>query len=250
MGDDNYIDGAISASFADNINKAKKLGATKIIAIDNINEGWIAVFYLRLYKLFHPILKKINLGSKLTADDSIFLFKSSNKLGALDNNRQHLMEMILIGYNDVFVGTNSTNIIGGKNNPGPNASPPDGDNGRIVLDGLPLSYDFPALLTSVSKILTNNSIGGPAIGGSDQSSAVNSSSSANPSPAKIDLSISGSGGYHSAQTLVKDFERSIRPFDITKLSLSGSESNLAMSIGLSTYYQPAKSLMINSKEVR
>jgi len=153
-------------------------------------------------------------------------------------------------YNDVFVGTNSTNIIGGKNNPGPNASPPDGDNGRIVLDGLPLSYDFPALLTSVSKILTNNSIGGPAIGGSDQSSAVNSSSSANPSPAKIDLSISGSGGYHSAQTLVKDFERSIRPFDITKLSLSGSESNLAMSIGLSTYYQPAKSLMINSKEVR
>ncbi|MBI2589283.1 hypothetical protein HYW35_03750 [Candidatus Saccharibacteria bacterium] len=153
-------------------------------------------------------------------------------------------------YNDVFVGTNPTNIIGGKNDPSPNALPPDGDNGRIVLDALPISYDFPALLTSVSKILANNSIGGPAIGGSDQSSAVNSDPSAHPSPAKIDLSISGGGSYQGAQTLIKDFERSIRPFDITKLSLSGSESSLAITIGLNTYFQPAKSLMITSKEIR
>ena len=152
-------------------------------------------------------------------------------------------------YNDVFVGTNPTNIIGGKNDPSSNSLPPDGDNGRIVLDALPVSYDFPALLTSVSKILTNNSIGGPAIGGSDQSSAVNNKPSAHPSSAKIDLSISGSGSYRSAQTLIKDFERSIRPFDITKLSLSGSESNLAVSVGLSTYYQSAKSLMVGSKEI-
>lgn len=153
-------------------------------------------------------------------------------------------------YNEVFEGASPTNIIGGKNDPSPSAIPPDGNNGRIVLDALPLSYDFPALLTSVSKILANNSIGGPSIGGTDQSSILDSSPSAKPQPTKIDLSISGNGGYHNAQTLIKDFERSIRPFDITKLSLSGSESSLVMSIGLSTHYQPAKSLMIGSKEIR
>ncbi|MBI2592220.1 hypothetical protein HYW36_01965 [Candidatus Saccharibacteria bacterium] len=153
-------------------------------------------------------------------------------------------------YNDVFEGASPANILGGKNDPSPNASPPDGTNGRIVLDALPTSYDFPALLTSVSKILTNNSIGSPSIGGSDLSSTLTSTPSANPQPVKIDLSVSGNGGYHNAQALIKDFERSIRPFDISKLSLSGSESNLVISTVLSTYYQPAKSLMTNTKEIR
>lgn len=105
IGDDNYIDGAISTSFADNINKAKELGATKIIAVDNINRGLMAVFFLRLYKLFHPKLKKVNLGSKIILDDRIFLVKPSKKLlitGALDNNRKHLKETILMGFNDVM----------------------------------------------------------------------------------------------------------------------------------------------------
>lgn len=157
---------------------------------------------------------------------------------------------LITQYNDVFEGSSPTNVIGGKNDPSPSATPPDGNNGRIVLDALPLSYDFPALLTSVSKILANNSIGSPSIGGADLSSTLDSRPSANPQPTKIDLSISGNGSYHNAQTLIKDFERSIRPFDITKLSLSGSESSLVMSIGLSTYYQPAKSLMVNNKEIR
>ncbi|TSC77958.1 MAG: hypothetical protein G01um101424_92 [Parcubacteria group bacterium Gr01-1014_24] len=100
-----YIDGAISTSFADNINKAKELGATKIIAIDNTNKWPTANLFLRLYKLFHPNLKKLNLSSKFTPDDSIFLFKPSKSLsvmGTLDNNQQRLRETIKIGYDDVM----------------------------------------------------------------------------------------------------------------------------------------------------
>lgn len=105
MGKDEYIDGAISTSFSDNINKAQELGATKIIAIDNINRGPLAVFFLILYKLFHPRLKKINLIPKLNLNDSVFLLKPSKKLpvtGAIDNSRRHLGETIKIGYDDVI----------------------------------------------------------------------------------------------------------------------------------------------------
>lgn len=81
------------------------MGATKIIAVDNINPDLSAILYLKLYKFFHPKLKKINLGSKITADDNVFIFKPSKKIpitGAMDNNQQHLKETIEIGYDDVM----------------------------------------------------------------------------------------------------------------------------------------------------
>src|SRR3990167_8406620 len=61
------------------------------------------------------------------------------------------------------------NFIGGKNTTDPNTSPPDGDNARLVLDALPSKYDFPALISSVSKILTNAGIASPGIAASDMS---------------------------------------------------------------------------------
>lgn len=152
-------------------------------------------------------------------------------------------------YNDVFIGSSPTNAIGGKNDPSPNAVPPDGDNGRIVLDGLPATYDFPALLTSLSKLLAQDGIGSPSIGGTDQSQTANNQPSSNPQPSNIDVTISGTGSYSNAQSLIKDLERSIRPFDITKLTLNGSDANMSVSLAVSTYYQPAKTLNLNTKEV-
>ena len=43
------------------------------------------------------------------------------------------------------------NVIGG--NPS-GSGPNDGDNGKIVLDALPGQYDFPALATSLTKLLS------------------------------------------------------------------------------------------------
>jgi hypothetical protein len=63
------------------------------------------------------------------------------------------------------------------------------------------------------------------------------------------LSISGTTTYSGAERLIKDLERSIRPFDATKLSISGSGA-ITVNIDVNTYYQPAKSLMISDKEVK
>lgn len=150
----------------------------------------------------------------------------------------------------IFEGTNPKNIIGGRNITDKSAAPPDGNNSRIVLDALPSSYDFPALISSMSKIMTNNGITNPSISGTDQSDKVDSTPSSNPSPVPISLSVSGSSSYSQVQSVIKDFERSIRPFDLTNLHLQGSESAMTFSANLNTYFQPSKTLKISDKAVQ
>lgn len=158
-------------------------------------------------------------------------------------------DTLVTQFKTVFEGTSPTNVIGGKNDPSPGAQPPDGDNARVVLDALPTNYDFPALLTSMSKLLNSNGIGGSTIGGSDQSATNASAPVAKPEPHPIDLTLGGTGDYAKVQKLVNDLERSIRPFDITSLTLSGNESSLVATMNLITYYQTAKTVNINSKEI-
>ena len=163
---------------------------------------------------------------------------------------------LITQYNNVFEGSNPTNIIGGKNTTKPKASAPDGDNARIVLDALPSSYDFPALISSIAKILSDDNIANPSVTGTDQSdtigktsSVVNSALSTASQPVPITLTVSGTSSYKGIQRLIGDFGRVIRPFDTTNVQLSGKNSAMTFSMGLTTYYQPAKELTIGSKEI-
>lgn len=150
----------------------------------------------------------------------------------------------------VFEGNNPANIIGGKNTTDQSAVPPDGDNSRIVLDALPSSYDFPALLSSMTKIFSNNQLSGVGISGSDQSDSAVTTASGTPAPIPIPLTINGAGNYSAVLALINDLERSIRPFDITNLQIQGSSSQMTISASLSTYYQPGKTLNITDKAVQ
>lgn len=152
-------------------------------------------------------------------------------------------------YKDVFIGSNSVNIIGGNAN-ATSSSSQDGDNGKIVLDALPTTYDFPALLTSLSNMLGSDGVGVQSIGGTDQSTTINNDPTYNPQTQQIDLNISATSTYNGANRLLKDLERSIRPFDVTHLALSGDQGNMVINIDLTTYYQPAKTLIIPSKEIK
>jgi hypothetical protein len=161
------------------------------------------------------------------------------------NSAQQLVKY----YNDVFEGNNPVNLIGGQNTSDPNAQPPNGNNARLVLNALPSKYDFPALITSVAKIMANDGIATPSITGIDDSPNVNTEASAEPKPVPIQLTIGGTTSYAGLQTLINDLERSIRPFDITGLQLNGSNAQLSFSATITTYFQPAKSLDVGSKEV-
>jgi uncharacterized protein YbjQ (UPF0145 family) len=153
-------------------------------------------------------------------------------------------------YHQVFQNSGPSNIIGGKNTTDQNAIPPDGDNARIVLDALPSSYDFPALITSTTKILSLNGIGGPSISSTDQTATLDAKSTSSPAAATIQLTLSGSADYTHMQHLITDLERSIRPFDISMLQISGNNSQMSVSMTLNSYFQPAKMFNVKSQVVK
>jgi hypothetical protein len=153
-------------------------------------------------------------------------------------------------YNQVFEGNSPANIIGGKNTKSSQAQPPDGDNGSIVLHALPTTYDFPALLTSMAKVLSGHAVTNQSITGSDQALDFKNDPVPNPAPVEIDLSAAGTVTYANAQGLIQDFERSIRPFDITKLSLNGNQATMSISFDLATFYQQAKTTGLTTQEIK
>jgi hypothetical protein len=147
-----------------------------------------------------------------------------------------------------FVGT-SSNIIGGSTS---GSGDKDGDNGKIILDALPSSYDFPALASSLEKILTGQSLKVGSISGVDDqiNQEVNISS---PTPAAVTMPFSFSvtgANYASIKQLITTLESSIRPIQIDTITISGGGDNIQASITTHTYYQPAKNLKIGSKVIK
>lgn len=139
-----------------------------------------------------------------------------------------------------------SNVLGG--NPNGNGDK-DGDNGKIILDALPSKYDFPALTTSLEKLLSTN-VKIESITGTDDE--VNQQNTASPSPQPIEMpfQITVSGSYASTQSLINTLEKSIRPFQIKSIDITASNADLHTTIKASTFYQPEKSLTITKKEVR
>jgi hypothetical protein len=142
------------------------------------------------------------------------------------------------------------NAIGGKSNVPANSPPPDGSNSRIVLDALPTSYDFAALLSSLNQVLELNGIGNKTIGQVSQTEDDSAEPQADPQPATIQsIPLGGEANYGRIQNLVKDLERSTRPFDVMTLELTGFNSQMTVSMTLNTYFQPAKGVVLEQKEV-
>ncbi len=122
-------------------------------------------------------------------------------------------------------------------------------NSKIVLDALPSKYDFPAFITSLEYIINVSGMSIEDIKGTDQE-LESRGSLINPIYTEIPFSISAMGDYQSVQTLIKNLEMSIRPFNINNISITGDDSELSVTITGFSYYQPAKEIGINSQVVK
>lgn len=153
----------------------------------------------------------------------------------------------LVSSYKTFVDT-PQNVMGG--NP-TGTGDRDGDNAKIVLDSLPSKYDFPALATSLEKLVKTQGLTIMGITGTDEelTQAANQTS-ADPQPIAMPFQIQVAGSYDAVKALVNDLERSIRPFQVNKVELSGSEGSMTAMIDAQTYYQPEKSLNIKTEVVR
>lgn len=137
----------------------------------------------------------------------------------------------------------SPNLLGGSPD---GTGPRDGSNGTLILDALPSRYDFPALITSLEKLLEGYTI--QAITGTDDSMA--QSQAAPGQSVEIPFAISVNTNYDGLKRLIDTFDKSIRPFHITSMRLEGVSSRLNVNIQAKTYYQPEKGVEITSKVVQ
>ncbi|HSX18189.1 MAG TPA: hypothetical protein VLE51_02460 [Candidatus Saccharimonadales bacterium] len=222
-------------------------GSAKHIQIDKIQSKTVAVVAAATFVTIFCLLSSKALLSQAAFQRRVLHARrlTINQINKNINNADALVTQY-----GVFEDASAENIIGGTNTTDANALPPNGDNARIILDALPSRYDYPALLSSVAGILNSHAMTNQSITGNDSSDTTISVSAANPQLVNIPLEVSGVSNYANAQAVIKDFERSIRPFDITKLELNGSDSNMTATLTMATYYQPAKSVTLENKEVR
>jgi hypothetical protein len=141
------------------------------------------------------------------------------------------------------------NIIGGSSTGGGGS---DGDNAKIILDALPDTYDFPALTSSIEKILASGNFNVSNITGTDDQLNQQTNLSS-PTPQQVSMPFSftvTNATYTSVQQLITILQSSIRPIQIDSMTLSGGSSNMSATINAHTYYQPAKSLTITKQVIK
>lgn len=126
----------------------------------------------------------------------------------------------------------------------------DGDNAKIVLDALPSKYDYPALVTSIEKLLSNNNFALDAISGEDQE--ITEVKSESKEPVRMPFTITTEvNGYPQVDAFLRVLYASIRPINYNNLIISGSsESSLELNVEGFSYYQPSKGLTITEKVVK
>ncbi len=166
--------------------------------------------------------------------------KASNQLKANIDASAKLMTSY-----QAFVGT-PDNIIGG--NP-KGTGDHDGDNAKIVLDALPSKYDYPALASSLEKVLASKNYVVSSITGTDDELAQDTQNQ-KPQPVEMPFDLIVKGNFGSDRDLMLLFEKSIRPINVKSLTLTSSNNTLDADVKAVTYYQPAKNLKIDTKEVK
>ncbi len=122
-------------------------------------------------------------------------------------------------------------------------------NSQIVLDALPSTYDFPALATSVDKQVRADGLTLRSFTGDDES-ATAAASEVDPLAVEMPFVLTVEGSYNDLVTLIKNFEKTIRPMVIDSIELSGTDSALRAEIRMHTFYQPAVDLNVETRTIQ
>ncbi|HET6622847.1 MAG TPA: hypothetical protein VFG56_02850 [Candidatus Saccharimonadales bacterium] len=131
------------------------------------------------------------------------------------------------------------------------------NNLEVVLDALPTDGDVTSFATSLQNIILVHSradvtaLSTKSQFDDDGSSSVESSSTANDDTDALPLPFTAeiSGNYQQIHDTLVDVSRTIRPINITSLTVKGRDVNLDVIISGDTYYLPAATVSLGSKEI-
>ncbi len=126
----------------------------------------------------------------------------------------------------------------------------DGDSAKITLDALPSTYDFPALTSSLEKLFSARNARILALTGNDDEVAQKNKEDPNPVPIEIPFRASIETDYNGAIEMLRDLEKSIRPFQPQSITITASQQNLQMQYEAKTFYLPEKNLSIKTEDVK
>jgi hypothetical protein len=170
--------------------------------------------------------------------------KKEKALTQLKNNIK-ATDSLVVSYK-AFVAK-QPNVLG-KNSSGNGEG--EGDNAKIILDALPSKYDFPALATSLEKLLSDRRFAYKidTIGGTDDEVAQGTVVGGQAIEIPFKLGVSSS--YDSLQALLSTLEHSVRPFNIGSLSFIAGDNKVSLTLAATTYYQPEKTLNISTEVVK
>jgi hypothetical protein len=223
---------------------ARKTFSTKRIQISRENSVMVGIIAGAAFLVIFSLVASKALLDQRAYQARVIAEKEVAKRQLQENLRA--VEQLTESYKE-FVGA-PENVLGG--NP-TGRGDKDGDNAKIVLDALPSKYDFPALTTSLEKILTNPAYKIETIEGQDDElNQKDNASSPSPEVIEIPFEVAVTGSYPAVQDVVRVMERSIRPFNIQSLELSGNDAALRLTVNAITYYQPEKNLNITTKVVQ
>lgn len=228
--------------------------STKRIQIDKANRTIIIVLavsvFVTVFSMFisKALLAKRSHQSKIISGKELALKQLKANVTAVDSLNDSYR---------TFVST-PQNVIGGSTK---GTGDRDGDNAKIVLDALPSKYDFPALATSLEKILSDKQYAVGTISGTDdelaqsgvpseEADAAVVKDATKVEPVAIPFSIGVTGTYASLQGLLKTLEKSIRPIQVTSVLVTGDDSSLQIEVTANTYYQSEKVYSISTKDVK
>ncbi len=223
---------------------ARTTAFTKRSLINKANSTMVAATSIAAFVLVFGLFAGKSLMGQMAYQNRVI----SAKKVALSNLRNDLdaRDTLEESYTD-FVAENPNVLAGDPKGTGPK----DGDNAKLILDALPSKYDFPALTTSLEKMVNDQNLKIVGIGGTDEEAVQSKNqSSTNPQPVGMPFNVQAGGSYQAVQSLVTTMLSSVRPFQIQTLDLSGDENNMTVRIDAQTFYQPEKDLKIESKVVK
>lgn len=215
--------------------------STKRLAIDKANSTMlIAVGVAAFVVVFSLVASKALLDQR--AYQAKVIDHKKIALKQLETNLEEVQK--LEAAYKVFAGA-SQNALGGS--PTGNGDR-DGENPRIVLDALPSKYDFPALATSFEKLFIPYNL--QSITGTDDEIAqASNQSSASPEAVDMPFSVTVETSAGSIKPLLEIFEKSIRPMQIEKLTLSGADDLITIDVIGKTYFQPEKTFNVTHEAI-
>lgn len=224
---------------------AKKTGriSLKQVMIDKSNSRMVMIAGIAAFVAVFSLVASKSLMDQRAYNDKVIGAKKETlqQLEANLNARDQLVRSYTTFQNSEINVIGGSSAASGGNN---------GDNASIVTDSLPFRYDFPALTTSLEKMIITRGLSINTITGTDDAVAQQMNLlSAAPEAVPIPFEIGVTGAYADIQLLINDMQKSIRPFVIQNISLTASEeNNMTATITAQTFYQPSKELTI-TKEV-